>query len=143
MRVAFVGNSYTYFNDLPTVLATLAALTPARIDLHHKQVTPGGSSLADHANLSKASGVATAAMLAEEQGWDYVVLQDQSQTPGGGKDGDSGEVAGVARAKTGRSVTLLLRASHRLRFRDARALQHMGEARRRPAQCRVLRVRDR
>jgi len=100
MRVAFVGNSYTYFNDLPTVLATLAALTPARIDLRHSQVTPGGTSLADHANCSKASGAATAAMIAEAPGWDYVVLQDQSQTPGGGKDGDSGDGVGVARAKS-------------------------------------------
>ena len=90
MRVAFLGNSYTYFNELPTVLATLAALTPARIKLHHASVTPGGSSLADHATRSKASGAATAAMLAEAPGWDYVVLQDQSQTPGGGMDGDSG-----------------------------------------------------
>ena len=100
MRVAFLGNSYTYFNELPTVLATLAALTPARIKLHHASVTPGGSSLADHATRSKASGAATAAMLAEAPGWDYVVLQDQSQTPGGGMDGDSGAGVGVAKAKS-------------------------------------------
>ena len=100
MRVAFVGNSYTYFNGLPTVLATLAALTPARLKLRHASVSPGGSNLADHANASKASGAATAAMLAEAQGWDYVVLQDQSQTPGGGMDGDSGAGVGVAKARS-------------------------------------------
>jgi hypothetical protein len=100
MRVAFLGNSYTYFNELPTVLATLAALTPAGVKLHHASVTPGGSSLADHATRSKASGAATAALLAEAPGWDYVVLQDQSQTPGGGMDGDSGAGVGVAKAKS-------------------------------------------
>ena len=39
-------------------------------------------------------------MLAEAQGWDYVVLQDQSQTPGGGMDGDSGAGVGVAKARS-------------------------------------------
>ena len=96
MRVAFVGNSYTYYNELPTMLATLASLTPARVNMHHASVTPGGSSLADHADGSKASGAATAAMLAQPPGWDFVVLQDQSQAPGGGMDGDSG--AGVGEA---------------------------------------------
>ena len=100
MRVAFVGNSYTYYNELPTMLATLAALTPARVNMHHASVTPGGSSLADHADGSKASGVATAAMLAQPPGWDFVVLQDQSQAPGGGMDGDSGAGVGEARARS-------------------------------------------
>ena len=33
MRVAFVGNSYTYYNELPTMLA--AVTTPARVNMHH------------------------------------------------------------------------------------------------------------
>tara|TARA_B110001452_G_C15147790_1_gene399547 strand:- start:168 stop:1007 length:840 start_codon:yes stop_codon:yes gene_type:complete len=99
MRVAWIGNSYTFFNDLPTMLATLAALAPTPINVSHLQVTPGGSSLADHANLSKAAGLETKLMLEAARGWDYVVLQDQSETPGGGRDTDAGEAPGVARDK--------------------------------------------
>ena len=53
MRVAFVGNSYTYFNALPTVLATLAALTPARVKLRHDSVTPDVESKADVAGCQR------------------------------------------------------------------------------------------
>ena len=53
MRVAFVGNSYTYFNGLPTVLATLAALTPARVKLGHASVTPDVESKADVAGCQR------------------------------------------------------------------------------------------
>ena len=99
MRVAFIGNSYTFFNDLPTMFATLAALLPSPINVTHLQATPGGSSIADHANASTTAGKETRMLLDAPGGWDYVVLQDQSQTPGGGRDGDSGEAAGVARSE--------------------------------------------
>ena len=99
MRVAWVGNSYTYFNDLPKMLATLAALAPEPIQVTHEEVTPGGTSLTDHADLSIATGKKTKKMLDAEAGWNYVVLQDQSQTPGGGKNGDSGLAPGVAKAQ--------------------------------------------
>lgn len=42
-----------------------------------------------HGNISSDVGIATASALANEHGWDYVVLQDQSETPGGGCDTDA------------------------------------------------------
>jgi len=41
LRVLFIGNSYTYGNDLPGLIAQLL---PARgIKLEHESVTPGGA----------------------------------------------------------------------------------------------------
>jgi len=90
---AFVGNSYTYFNDLPSMFANLSA--SAGIQVMHSQVTPGGSSLFQHANLSLEMGKQTVKMLTDPLGWDYVVFQDQSQTPGGGRDTDDDLQPGV------------------------------------------------
>ena len=100
MRVAFVGNSYTYFNDLPTMLATIAVAAKSPVRIIHDEVTPGGSSIFGHADPSTEAGMNTSRMLADPQGWNYVVLQDQSQTPGGGRDGDSGDPPGAARQKS-------------------------------------------
>lgn len=47
-------------------------------------------------------GKETRKMLAAE--WDYVVLQDQSQTPGGGRNTDSGLGPGVAKAEAEASL---------------------------------------
>jgi hypothetical protein len=85
MRVAFVGNSYTFFNDLPTVFASVSAALPNPVHIVHNQSTPGGSSLFQHANASLPMGQETRALLSSR--WDVVVLQDQSQSPGGGRDG--------------------------------------------------------
>ena len=41
--LAFVGNSYTFFNDLPTMFATLAALLPMPVNVTHRQATPEAS----------------------------------------------------------------------------------------------------
>ena len=46
----------------------------------------------------KFAGQQTAAMLADPLGWDYVVMQDQSETPGGGCDTDSGLSKGAGHA---------------------------------------------
>ena len=90
-RIAWVGNSYTFFQDLPGMLTLLAA--SANRTVTHDQCTPGGSSLFGHANTSTPTGAATAALLnATGPGgrasfdFDFVVLQDQSETPGGGRD---------------------------------------------------------
>lgn len=73
LRVLFIGNSYTYGNDLPGLIAQLL---PARgIKLEHERVTPGGATLEKH----WADGKALAAI--RTQKWDYVVLQEQSTRP--------------------------------------------------------------
>ena len=72
-RVLFLGNSYTYYNDLPQLLTDLAA------DMGHvvetAANTPGGYTLQDHASND------TSLDLIAESGWDFVVLQEQSQIP--------------------------------------------------------------
>jgi hypothetical protein len=70
-RVLFLGNSYTYFNDLPAILSELAkAGHQCTVETH--MVAPGGKTLKDHWE-SSASRQAL-----DSQAWDFVVLQDQS-----------------------------------------------------------------
>ncbi|MBN2007061.1 MAG: SGNH/GDSL hydrolase family protein [Anaerolineae bacterium] len=71
-RILFLGNSYTYCNELPTMLAQLAAAGGKDVDVH--QVTAGGVTLEWH-----AQNEATLAALYEA--WDFVVLQEHSIRP--------------------------------------------------------------
>jgi PKD repeat protein len=73
LQVLFIGNSYTGTNDLPgmTKSAALSAGDTLIIDSH----TPGGVTLKGHATSAAATGKIAAGT------WDYVVLQDQSQSP--------------------------------------------------------------
>src|SRR5262245_23227206 len=65
-RVLFVGNSYTYFNDLPEMLAALAAAGGHALET--RMVAPGGWRLRDHFEGGEALGVLRA------EHWDFVVL---------------------------------------------------------------------
>jgi len=80
IHVAFVGNSYTYYNNLPSMFGNLS--NSAGIKVVHAAATVGGASVFDHANGTMARD--TLKLLLHPSGWDYVVLQDQSETPGGG-----------------------------------------------------------
>ncbi|MDT8070850.1 MAG: hypothetical protein ROO76_22030 [Terriglobia bacterium] len=71
LRVLFIGNSYTYFNNLPEMFARLAEAGHQKKIVYEMQAR-GGLSLKDHWNRT-----ATRNALANEK-WDYVVLQDQS-----------------------------------------------------------------
>jgi hypothetical protein len=69
-RVLFIGNSYTYFHNLPEMIVKLAAAR--RQKLEALMVAPGGWRLKDHWE----KGEALADLRASR--WDYVVLQEQS-----------------------------------------------------------------
>ena len=99
ITIAWIGNSLTDFNNLPSMFQNLSLHLPQPVDVQYRAVMPGGAALFDHANLSLPVGVETADMLSGP--WDYVVLQDQSQTPGGGRNEDCGR---WARRKRGQSV---------------------------------------
>lgn len=71
--VLFIGNSYTYVNDLPSLVAQL--LAPSGIRLEHESVTPGGATL----EKQWKDGKALAAI--KKRKWDFVVLQEQSVRP--------------------------------------------------------------
>ena len=74
-RILFIGNSYTSRNQLPRLIADLAATTerPARVEVD--AIVAGGASLRRHWNAGRAQ----AAMVTTR--WDYVVLQEQSTLP--------------------------------------------------------------
>lgn len=72
MRVLFIGNSYTYFNNLPQLVAGLAASAKPAQTIETEMVTVGGATL-----KSLWAGGKPQAALANGK-WDYVVLQEQS-----------------------------------------------------------------
>ena len=72
-EVLFVGNSYTYVNDLPNLVKEIAFSFGDT--LLHESSTPGGASFSAH-----SSNTQTLAKINQQQ-WDYVVLQAQSQEP--------------------------------------------------------------
>ncbi len=70
-RVLFIGNSYTSYNDgLDSLFAGLAP------NADTAAVAPGGMTLTQHVSDGE-----TRERLADPDGWDVVVLQEQSQTP--------------------------------------------------------------
>ncbi len=72
VRILFIGNSYTYFNNLPGILEDFArAATPGRL-VETELVAVGGATLQQH----WGSGAALERI--HRKGWDYVVLQEQS-----------------------------------------------------------------
>ena len=73
MRILMLGNSFTFFNDMPDMLAEL---TGAEVVAH----TRGGARLSEQLNPNTRMGAATQAALREEK-WDYVVLQEMSNGP--------------------------------------------------------------
>lgn len=73
MRILMLGNSFTFTNNLPRMLA---GLTGAEV-VHH---TRGGARLSEYLNPSTKLGAQTQAALKNER-WDYVVLQEMSHGP--------------------------------------------------------------
>ncbi|NMC98976.1 MAG: T9SS type A sorting domain-containing protein [Bacteroidales bacterium] len=72
-KILFIGNSYTYTNDLPITLKNLALCLGDTIV--YDQSTPGGYRLIDHASN------ATTLSKIKAENWDFVVIQAQSQEP--------------------------------------------------------------
>ncbi len=71
-HVLFIGNSYTQVNNLPQMVADVAASMGDT--LTYEENTPGGCTFSQHcSNQSMA--------LIRQGGWDAVVLQEQSQYP--------------------------------------------------------------
>ncbi|MBS1688716.1 MAG: hypothetical protein JSS96_08325, partial [Bacteroidetes bacterium] len=72
-KVLFIGNSYTYTNNMPSMLQSLAA--EMGDTLVFNQSTPGGYTLEEHCSYSP-----TISLILSQQ-WDIVVLQEQSELP--------------------------------------------------------------
>jgi hypothetical protein len=82
VRIAFIGNSYTYYNDLPNMVKELAANSDTPIEIAYAHELVGGSCLSNTCNGEvHQNRSATEALLRDPLGWDYVVLNDFSQAP--------------------------------------------------------------
>jgi hypothetical protein len=74
LHVLFIGNSYTYVNDLPGTVEKLATASGVAVMTVDSVAVPGAT-LEDHV-------VSTGAMPRIDQGgWTHVVIQGQSQEP--------------------------------------------------------------
>ena len=77
-KILFIGNSYTYVNNLPAIFGEIAK--EAGYNLHIAAVTNGGWTLEKHATVADVYGAAVDAVLKGEK-FDYVILQEQSLRP--------------------------------------------------------------
>src|SRR5262245_25487011 len=73
LKVLFVGNSFTARNDLPGLVAKLAAARGK--EMEPQLISAGGASLRRHWNAGKAP------VAIQSGDFDYVVLQEQSTLP--------------------------------------------------------------
>ena len=73
LRILMLGNSLTYYNDMPSMLAEL---TGADVEAH----TAGSAKLSDQLDPDTTLGANTLEALAKQK-WDYVVLQEKSSRP--------------------------------------------------------------
>lgn len=71
LRVLFVGNSYTYYNNLPELVSGLAA--SAGVKMETRMIARGG------ATLSQTWEMENVRHALHDGKWDFVVLQEQSQ----------------------------------------------------------------
>ena len=73
MRVLMLGNSFTYYHDMPRILAMMTGWEV----VSHTRV---GAYLSEHLDPEAELGQKTLPALKNER-WDYVVLQEQSRAP--------------------------------------------------------------
>ena len=78
MQVLFIGNSFTYFNDMPyTFLNMVKTVDP---DARVESVAYGGYTLEQYCDETTEVGKQVISKIVSYE-WDYVVLQEQSLLP--------------------------------------------------------------
>lgn len=70
-KILFIGNSYTEVNNLPLLIKNVS--NSVGHDIEYESNTPGGFTFQNHVSGSSS--------YIQQGGWDYVVLQEQSQLP--------------------------------------------------------------
>ena len=73
INILFIGNSYTFMNDLPGIFAELAELGGQQVNVG--MFAKPGYSLLDHAQDAELKQVIT------DQDWDIVIIQEKSDLP--------------------------------------------------------------
>lgn len=80
--ILFIGNSYTYTNDMPNAYFFPMA-KDAGYQLEFDTVTKGAHKLIEFANSKDEYGKIVHKLLSEPNQYDYVILQEQSVLPAG------------------------------------------------------------
>ena len=75
MQVLFIGNSFTYFNDMPYTFLNMAKTVDP--DSRVESIAYGGYSLAQYCDEDTEVGRLVISKIVSYE-WDYVVLQEQS-----------------------------------------------------------------
>ena len=73
IRILFIGNSYTYYNNMPAMVQATASSQGVKLTC--QQATIGGYTLRKHLNNGKTINAI------KEGGWNYIVIQEQSELP--------------------------------------------------------------
>lgn len=73
VRILFVGNSFTYYNDMPAMFDSIAHTQKNPVSI--TRVVKGGERLGGHLKNKRLLE------LLKKGGWDFVVLQEQSSDP--------------------------------------------------------------
>ena len=73
LKILWIGNSYTYYNNLPALVTKLAA--EQGLKLSPTRFLKGGAHLSGHYKNQKLIEAL------EKGGWDYIVMQEHSSSP--------------------------------------------------------------
>lgn len=77
INILFIGNSYTYYNDMPRMIGEIASGIGVdnRFKVGYTAVTPGGYTFSRH--LQRDEEI----QAIKKGGWNFVILQEQSVAP--------------------------------------------------------------
>jgi len=130
IRVLFIGNSFTYYNDMPQMLEAMAASRNGPV-IRTTMVASGGATLEDHWRDTAARS------LLQRGRWDWVVLNEQStfgevylvngrsRVHGWSRFADfAGRYSAAARARGSRVALLLHWANRDAPARDQAAIDY-------------------
>ena len=82
-RILFIGNSFTYYNQMPAMVQAMADAAGIRARI--RMLAYGGYKLAYYTDPENPHGSEALPLIASEP-WDAVVLQEQSITPAVARD---------------------------------------------------------
>lgn len=82
VKVLFIGNSYTYYNDMPLMFKSLAKAAQPDWNIEVRAITEGGISLGEMWLKREVQEAL------EREKWDYVVLQEHSMLGWAYRDGE-------------------------------------------------------
>ena len=80
--ILFIGNSYTFYNDMPTAIFEKIAES-AGYDVEITSITKGSHKLSQFADPKDEYGAKVEKALTGAKNYDYVILQEQSVRPAG------------------------------------------------------------